>query len=363
MKQFENVLTQINEFSKAEKKKLGKYILSLCEANSLFETRSEIIDGVPVCPHCESKKVKKNGSHNGKQRYVCLEDSCGRGFRDMTGTFVYRMQNVSKLPRFIELMLESKSIREIAKELEMARQTVLDWRHKILCAFNETFTKEFMGIVETDDVYMRFNQKGRTSLSGTFLDEYRRTFTVTNAYGNRVSKRFDGLRRSGVSDEQVAVLFCVDRYKTIGTKMLRKGKINTASVKRVFNSDFDKRFNYGNIMVTDGETAYNRVFSQKIYSHESVVINLKKKRFKRGYFHLNTLNNVDGRFKKWIKTSFSSVATKYLDNYLMYFKMLFFVLAGSDDKESDLLQLALVDNKTHSRMKLLESEYWKFLEY
>lgn len=363
MKKFDNIISEVKSYTNSEKRKIGKLILSLCESNNIFDTRSEIINDKPVCPHCESEKVKKNGSHNGKQRYVCLEDSCGKGFRDMTGTFVYRMQNVNKLPRFVELMLESKSIREITKELEMARQTVLDWRHKILCAFNETFTKEFMGIVEVDDVYMRFNQKGRRSLSGTFLDEYRRTFTVTNAYGNRVSKRMNNKRLSGVSDEQVSILFCVDRYKTIGTKMLRKGKINTASVRRIFNSDFDDRFNYGNIMVTDGETAYNRVFSQKIYSHEPVVIDLKNKRFKRGYFHLNTLNNVDGRFKKWIKTSFSSVATKYLDNYLMYFKMLFFVLAGSDDKENDLLRFALVDNKAHSRMKSLEADYWNFLKY
>ena len=283
MKKFENILNELESHSKSDIKRFAEYLLSTVKSNNIFETRSEIIDGKSSCPNCDSEKVKKNGSHNGKQRYVCLD--CGKGYRDMTGTFVYRMQNLSKLPLFIELMLESKSIREISRELDMARQTVLDWRHKILCSFNDSFTKEFMGIVETDDVYMRFNQKGRRSLSGTFLDEYRRTFTITNPYGNRVSKRMNTKRLAGISDEQVAVLFCIDRYKTIGTKMLRKGKINTKSVKRVFDGDFGKRFNDGNVMVTDGSTAYNRFFNANRYSHEAVVIDVKKKYFTRGYFH------------------------------------------------------------------------------
>lgn len=371
----EKLISQFNRFTDSEKQKFADYILDMVgkginpdnDGKKIFQIRSEVIGNRPSCPHCsgENESVVKNGHHNGVQKYICGE--CGKSFRDMTGSFGYRLRAIDKLPRFIELMLESKSIRYIAKELKMGKQTVFDWRHKILSSLNETFTKEFMGIVEVDDVYMRFNQKGRRSQSGTFIDQYRRTYTTTNAYGNRVSRRIDGLRRKGVSDEQVAVLFCLDRYKTVGMKMLRKGKINTASVSRIFNSDFDNRFNYGNIVVTDGETAYNRAFNGKLYSHETVVIDTKKKRFKRGFFHLNTLNNVDGRFKNWVKNNFSSVATKYLENYLNYFKMLFFVLSsdnGSEgSKENGLLRFALADNKAYSRMKSIEDNYWKFLEY
>ncbi|MDX2359328.1 MAG: IS1595 family transposase [Crocinitomicaceae bacterium] len=361
MKQFENILSQVKSFTNVEKRKFAKLILASVSLGDLYETRSEIIGEKSCCPNCDSEKVKKNGSHNGKQRYVCLE--CGKGYRDMTGTFAYRMQHATKLPRFIELMLESKSIREIALELKMGRQTVLDWRHKVLSAFNDSFTKEFMGIVETDDIPMVFNQKGRLSTSGTFLDEYRRTFTWTNQYGNRESRRMDAdrNRKRGISDEKVSVLLCIDRYGTIGARKLRKGRITIESVRRVFDNEIFDRLNYGNVMVTDGSTAYRKVFRGKILGHQ--VLTTRKNQRVRGFYHLNTLNNADGQFKKWLKGNFSSVATKYLDNYLMYFKMIAFVLRSSEDPDNEFLRLALADNKAYSRMKSLEESYQEFLTY
>jgi transposase-like protein len=44
-------------------------------------------NGEVSCPHCSSRKVVKNGSHNtqkARQRYIC--QGCERQFDDLTGT-------------------------------------------------------------------------------------------------------------------------------------------------------------------------------------------------------------------------------------------------------------------------------------
>jgi transposase-like protein len=113
----------------------------------------------PHCPDCDSEHIKKNGHYRGKQRFVCK--ACSRSLGLLTGTCVHGIHKKKLWTAFVELSLESKSIRYISKKLSLSVPTVFDWRHKLLSSLSEIFSKEFHGIVEMDDVMVRLNQKGR----------------------------------------------------------------------------------------------------------------------------------------------------------------------------------------------------------
>lgn len=34
------------------------------------------------CPYCKKTNTKKNGTQNGKQRYLCKENDCRKSFQD-----------------------------------------------------------------------------------------------------------------------------------------------------------------------------------------------------------------------------------------------------------------------------------------
>lgn len=355
MKGFDKIFNEAKVLSDFDKKRFIEMLSGTISIN-LEAIRSDINDGTVCCPNCSSDNTRKNGTHRNKQRYVC--NSCSVGFRTLTGTCVHGLHKRELWTRFIEFTLESMSIRKICEELSISRQTALDWRHKLLVSINETFTKEFHGIVEMDDVYMRLNQKGRKT---NFIETVRRTETITNRYGNRVSMRVKGNRKRGLSNDQVSVLFSTDRYGTIGTSMLKRGKMDSRSLNRVFGNGLLSRLNKANTVVTDEAKAYVSVLYNHGFDHEH--INAGNKQWTKGIYHLNTLNNADGRFKKWIKYHFSSVSTKYLHNYLGYFKMLFFVLKDSGEKMEELLRFSLTDITSNFRFKNIENQYQTFLKY
>lgn len=353
MKGFDKIFSEAKGLNDFDKKRFIE-MLSGTIAFDMESIRLEINGGIVCCPNCSSDNTRKNGTHRNKQRYEC--NSCNRGFRTLTGTCVHGLQKRELWTRFIELTLESRSIREICKGLEISRQTCLDWRHKLLSSINEVFTKEFHGIVEMDDIYMRLNQKGRVT---NFIEEVRRTKTITNRYGTRVSMKLKGNRKRGISNDQVCALFTTDRYGTIGTNMLKRGKMTSKSLNRVFSNRLLSRLNNANTIVTDEAKAFVSVLNVNGFDHEH--INAGTGQWTKGIYHLNTLNNADGRFKKWIKYHFSSVSTKYLHNYLGYFKMLFFVLKDSSEKMEEILRHSLTDITSNLRFRNIEKSYQTFL--
>ena len=357
MKNLNQLKSFVSSLSEDELDSLKVIVNSLLRVTDFGAIRENTINYKPVCPDCASEHVKKNGHYGDKQKYVCKP--CNRGFGILSGTSVHGIRKKELWTQFISLTLESKSIRFIAKKLKINKQTCLFWRHKLLSSINDAFTKELHGIVEMDDMLVRFNQKGRIN---NFIEESRRTETVTNRYGDRVSQKVKvGKLKRGISRDQVSVLVSIDRYSAIGTGMLKRGKMDIKSLNRVFEKGLLERLNTDNTVVTDEAKAYVSVLANNGFDHEH--INAGIKQWTKGIYHLNTLNNADRRFKNWIKYNFSSVSTKYLHNYLGYFKMLFFVLNKSETKMEELLRFSLIDNSTLQRKQNIENKYQEFLTY
>ena len=342
MKANKTIFPFLDNLSLDDKQELINYLKESLFSNDLDKFRCELYENNrPNCPKCSSSKVIKNGYNKNVQKYVCKE--CTKTFSLHTGTSVHKIHHKNDWVKFIDLTIESKSIRHIAKELNHSKQTIFDWRHKLLSSISEIFKKEFKGVVEMDDVLFRFNQKGRKN---NFIEKHRRTKTE-NGKTFKIKNR-----KRGISNDQMSVLMSVDRYRTIDLTILKVGKIDLNSLNNVISNKLD-RFNPSNIFVTDGCKSYKNIFSSLNFTHEELV--LRKGKYSKGHLHLNTLNSFSGILSRWISNSFKSVATKYLKNYLNYFKMIFFVL--NENKTKDFLKFNVSDNSALYKFRNIEHDY------
>jgi transposase-like protein len=131
--------------------------------SSLEEIRaSRFHDGL-TCPHCnESGKFKKNGTYRGRQRY--LHKTCGHTFNDLTNTPIHRTKFPQKWASYLKAMEQGYSLRKCAKLVGISLQTSFEWRHKILHALSQIKSQTLEGIVETDETYVLYSEKGKRKL-------------------------------------------------------------------------------------------------------------------------------------------------------------------------------------------------------
>ena len=114
------------------------------------------------CPHCGNIHVYKRGIKNGVQSYSCK--SCGKWYRETTGTPLYKIQLKDKWQAYLGLMDKGLAIKKIAKELDISIQTSFDWRHKILSSLEQFIPKELKDTVECDELEFSLSNKGIRNL-------------------------------------------------------------------------------------------------------------------------------------------------------------------------------------------------------
>ncbi len=230
-------------------------------------------------------------------------------------------------------MLDSRSIRSISKELGLSTKTVFDWRHKVLGSFQNIFTKEYRGIVETDSVFFRFSQKGRKK---DFVNM--------------------GRKKRGINNQQVSVLFTMDRYRTYDFRVMKLGKMDVEGIDRVIDKS---RFNKENVVCSDSEWSLINVFKEMGLDHKTFKSGLGVYGLD-GVYHVNNLNNVVSRIRGWVLGNFRSISTKYLGNYLNWFAMME-ILKDRDRKGDKMWDYILMDSNSFGRNRKVEESYRELL--
>jgi transposase-like protein len=283
------------------------------------------------CIYCKSVKVYKHGKYSsGAIKYRCQE--CKKCFNALTGTSIHYIKKKELWDRFIGLMIDSKSIRHIAAELELSTKTVFEWRHKVLSSFEKIFIKEFNGEVEIDPIYFRFNQKGRKS---NLIDT--------------------GRKFRGISKQQATVLLTMDRNKVYDFQLVKFGKLYEKDLEKVIDKS---KFNKVKVVYSDSERCIINYFQGLQINHKTFVA---KEGHGKGKLHVNTLNNTKARLSGWIDYHFNSVSTKYLKNYLNWFAVLE-ILKKKRNKTGKVWDYILYDGKTYERNKDIENNYQDFLK-
>jgi len=248
------------------------------------------------CPHCNGKHVVRYGYSGERQRYLCK--SCKRTFTDLTGTPLHRLQLKEKFFQSLRCMLEGYSLPKTAKVVGVSIPTAFYWRHKILAALRCLKDEPLSGVVEADETYVLYSEKGNRCL-------------------NRSPRKRGGkAKKAGISDEQVCVVVARDRIDNTISEVAALGRPSAEEIDYVIGNNISP----DSIFCTDKHRSFKRFARLKELQY--VQLNLSQnKRVVRGIYHIQNVNSYHQRFKSWMRR-FNGVATKYLSNYVHWFEFL-----------------------------------------
>ena len=302
------------------------------DISSLIEVRENRFNDGLKCTHCQSPRIRKFGKYRDRQRYQCL--TCRRTFNDFTGTPIHRTKLLDKWSKYLEYLIEGYSVRKCATLLEIDKDTAFAWRHKVLHALLLIPTAKLQGIVESDETYELFSNKGSRHLD------------------RKPRKRGGTATKRGISNEQVCILVTRDRSKNTSTQVAGLGRIDSETLKKSIGLQIVPN----SILCSDEEPVY-RAFCRKAKLQQVTINSQSKNRVINGIYHIQNVNAYHSRYKLW-EARFNGIATKYMDNYLAWFKFL--------DRTSSLqirkrIKQLLLDSTRHT-MFISGIDYSKFYE-
>jgi transposase-like protein len=175
-------------------------------------------------------------------------------------------------------------------------------RHKILYAINNHMNRATLngGVSELDETFLALSFKGNHKKSGFQIPRQSR-------------KRGKQVKKRGISHEQVCIGTGIDNNGSAIMEMACTGRITGEKLERLF----DGYLNAGTIIITDSFGAYDSLATSLRLRHKSI----PSGKHTDGGFSLSCVNSLHSRFKNWIGR-FNGVSTKYLNNYLVWFKFL-----------------------------------------
>lgn len=250
------------------------------------------------CPHCNSNEVKKNGSVGGKQRYYCK--SCKKSFSEFSmSPLAYTKLPLDKWILYVKGMLWGFSLRKNAAYTGVGLKTSFYMRHKILdCIRVYIGIGSVDGVVEMDETFYPLSYKGNHKKSGFKMPRPAR-------------KRGKQVQLRGISNDQVCVASAIDRNGNIILESVCAGRIKTKDLARLYKSRIDEN----SIICTDSHRSYTRFAKDLGLDHKQI----KSGHHKNGIYHINHINSLHSRLKLWTRR-FRGVSTKYLPNYLSWYK-------------------------------------------
>ncbi len=243
-----------------------------------------------TCPHCKDDRIRANGKLKGVQRYLC--NAISKNFSETTGKFWFALKNKDKNNKHLYCLLLGYSIRKSAKKTGISIQTSFDWRHKLLTSFSNVSIEGFQGIVESDDLFSSYSEKGNRNLK------------------RAPKKRGEKASKSGISNEKIAVVATCDRSGNKDFKVATTGRISKKDLNKVYQGRLDK----ASALCSDSHRSY-AAFAKAISTTHKKFNTSKGQKTVDKIYHVQNVNNMDMRLRKFME-SFNGVATKYLQNYL-----------------------------------------------
>jgi len=305
---FEQLESMASELPLDKKQLLIKLLNGQVSGQSCLDVLTESQDNASTCPHCHSQNIKRNGKINKRQRYLCK--SCSKSFMSTFNTPFYRLRSPEKWLGYFDCMLNSLTVRKSAISCNITKNTAFLWRHKFLKLLNIQDNTHMSGIVEMDETLFRYSEKGSRKLSHT-----------------KHKRGGDQAGRGRAKGDWVAVLVAQDRQGNIFDKCLE------SSTGEAFYQLLKGHIDKDSVICSDGFRSYNVLTKKLNLAHKT--INLSKGiRVIEKVFHIQNVNSYHGRLHGWMHR-FNGVATKYLDNYLSWFR--FFECHQNPNKNNLLL--------------------------
>ncbi|MDI6832231.1 MAG: IS1595 family transposase [Bacteroidales bacterium] len=285
--------------------------------------RIKILSTAPICPRCRCEHVTKAGVHNGRQVYKCKK--CKYQFRETAKSLVYHMHKYPLMLDYLKCMLEGKSLRACAKEVGISLPTSFRWRHKILSAIQGLEGGiSFSGITEADELLMQYSEKGRRYKS---LEEKEQAMKTVHP--------------------NVAVLVMTDREGNLLFKHTGENRVQNSQIKE----ELKRRVSENNLICFKP----NDEFKQAVMESSSKKILVRGKTKGLTVYSVKIAEKKINNFLVWM-TKFRGVATKYLQNYLMWFVVINKYLKAN--VEADIGRL--LNLSSHDRWAW--ERYWRLMK-
>jgi transposase-like protein len=285
--------------------------------------RIKILSTAPICPRCRCEYVTKAGVHNGRQVYKCK--NCKYQFRETAKSLVYYSHKYYLLVDYIKCMLEGKSLRACAREVGISLPTSFRWRHKILSAIQGLEGGiNFSGITEADELLLQYSEKGRRYKT---LEEKEQAMKTVHP--------------------NVAVLVMTDREGNLLFKHTGENKVQNSQIKE----DLKRRVSENNLICFKP----NDEFKQAVMESPSKKVIVRRKTKGLTIYSVNVAEKKITNFLVWMMR-FRGVATKYLQNYLMWFVVMNKYL--KNNVESDIGRL--LNLSSHDRWAW--ERYWSLIK-
>ena len=285
--------------------------------------RIKILSTAPICPRCRCEYVTKAGVHNGRQVYKCK--NCKYQFRETAKSLVYHLHKYPLILDYLKCMLEGKSLRACASEVGISLPTSFRWRHKILAAIQGLEGGiNFSGITETDELLLQYSEKGRRYKT---LEEKEQAMKTVHP--------------------NVAVLVMTDREGNLLFKHTGENKVQNSQIKE----ELKRRVSENNLICFKP----NDEFKQAVMESPSKKVMVRRKTKGLAIYSVNVAEKKITNFLVWMMR-FRGVATKYLQNYLMWFVVMNKYL--KDKVESDIGRL--LNLSSHDRWAW--ERYWNLIK-
>jgi len=222
-------------------------------------------------------------------------------------------------------MLEGKSLRACAREVGISLPTSFRWRHKILSAIQGLEGGiNFSGITEADELLMQYSEKGRRYKSPEEKEQAMKTV-----------------------HPNVAVLVMTDREGNLLFKHTGENKVQNSQIKE----ELKRRVSENNLICFKP----NDEFKQAVMESPSKKVIVRRKTKGLAIYSVNVAEKKITNFLVWMMR-FRGVATKYLQNYLMWFVVMNKYL--KDKVESDIGRL--LNLSSHDRWAW--ERYWSLIK-
>ena len=223
---------------------------------------------------------------------------------------------------YLEAMNDGQTLRNSAKKVGISLTSAFKWRHRYMASTTHAYylsekNQQLEGIVEADETLFRYSEKGARQLT-----------RPPRKRGTKASTR--GLNHK----DWVNVLVAMDRNKHEFDHILKT--VNSAQIEKYLAPKLSQDCT----LCTDGSPVYP-AFCQHMHVNHIV---LNDQRVKQHSFHIQNVNNYHQRIKEKYR-GMRGVASKYLDRYLGWFRVLHWHKYQQVEKVLEFKLLALQHHK------------------
>jgi len=263
-------------------------------ATILRQIESRLIEH-PECPHCYSNTINRHGKINKTQRYRCK--NCLKTFVATTKTPLARLRLKERWGDYFNCMLQGKPLRGSAHECGINLKTSFRWRHRFLTLPSQQKAAKLEGIIEADETFFAYSEKGSRELK------------------RPPKKRGDKAGKRGRSSEDwVPVVTLRDRGKQTYEAVMPH-----VTAKKL-SEELKGKLEKDSVLCTDGFKVYIKFSKDNELTHKRLNISHGVRVIEK-VFHIQNVNAYHSRLKMWMQR-FHGVATKYLENYLGWFRFM-----------------------------------------